>query len=736
MKKILFIYILLWLYNVGGASAQTLKGLVLEKNALGEETPLVSATVFWLGTQIGTTTNIQGAFEIEMPAQERHLVVSYVGYQSDTVLVSSSNNSEIKIILQSVKELETVVIEDEAIDLDAIQSELLDLRDLRKAACCNLSESFETNPTVDVSTSDAVTGTKRIRLLGLDGIYAQIMMENIPSVRGLASRNGFTFIPGTWMKSVSINKGTGSVANGYESITGQINVELAKPENSEKLLINGYVNANGRVEANLNTAHKIADRWSTALLLHTSNLSNAVDRNEDGFVDIPKYTQVNLLNRWKYEGDYQIVQFGVKVLYDDQLGGQDNFERGQERNLGLAYGYNTRVKRLEAFSKIGLISKQNSLSSVGIILSGVHHHQDGFWGLTNYEATQNTFNLNAIFQTEFNPRHKLRAGLSYLLDHYDETYEGSQRIERNRQESVPGIFTEYTWKPSASLAFIAGLRSDFHNLFGTFVTPRLHARYAFTDNTILRASVGRGLRVANPIVENISFLISNRNLRIADDLEPEIAWNFGGSITHQWKINEHQATLVLDFYRTSFENQIVVDLDNDAQTLAFYNLSGRAYANSFQVSLEYELVKDFDIQMAYKYYDIKSTFGESLLEAPFVPKNRFFINLAYATRFDKWQFDFTTHWVGVQRIPNTSENPDDFQMATRSPDYFLFNAQVTKRYKKWEVYIGGENLGNFRQANPIIQAENPYGAHFDAGLVYAPIMGRVIYAGFRFTIKE
>lgn len=700
--------------------------------------PLVGANVIWQHTNLGTSTNEEGKFILPRNNSSHQLVVSYIGYKSDTIKVGSQNFIEIE--LSPSIQLDAVVIEgDKDLDMGTIQSELLTVKSLKKAACCNLSESFETNASVDVSTTDAVSGTKQIRMLGLDGVYAQIMAENIPSIRGLAARSGLYFIPGTWIKSIDINKGAGSVVNGYESITGQINIELAKPQLSEKLLFNFYANQAGRLEANLNTAHKLNEKWSTGFLLHGSNLSLENDWNDDGFMDTPKFTQLNAFNRWHYTGEKMEAQFGLKAIYDLKVSGQNGFSRNQLRDPALAYGISQEVKRLELFSKTGFFLDPDAKSSLGIITNGMIHRQNSFWGMSDYAAEQNYFLLNAIYQNKIDEKQRLMLGGSFVFDQYNENYlenkSVSQQIERQRTEAVPGIFAEYTFSPVRPVTVIAGLRSDFHNLFGTFLSPRLHFKLDIAKNTLLRLSGGRGFRVANPIVENISYLISSRQLDIANNLQPEIAWNFGGSLSQAFKLNGRKASIIADFYRTDFENQVVWDLDSSPDFLYLYNLQGSSFANSFQLNVEYELIDRLDVTMAYKYYLVKTTIGDQLREAPFIPKDRFFINLAYATKGEKWQFDLTAEFFGRQRLPDTRPGAEVFQRTLKSPSYLLLNAQILRVFKKWEFYLGAENLGNYMQQNPIINPAQPFGDAFDAGIIYAPIMGRMLYTGLRFTIE-
>lgn len=729
MKSTVLI-IIFFISSFSSIQSQVISGRVVD----AEENPLPQATVLWQGTSIGTVTNLEGFFEISTEGiQNKILIVSYVGFQNDTIFVG--NQTHLDIMLQA-SELQSVeVTASDQLNNEVNQIETLTTLDLRKAACCNLSESFETNASVDVSFSDAVSGTKRIRMLGLDGVYAQIMTENIPSVRGLASRSGLHFIPGTWIQAIDISKGAGSVVNGYESISGQINLTLASLNSNEKMLLNFYTNQMGRVEGNLNLRHSLSEKWHTSLLLHGSFLNTAPDNNKDGFRDIPDFQLVNVANRWLYDGENIKWHAGFSFVYDDKIAGQNDFSRKTSIRTNNSYGLGQITRRAQAWSKLGLLPEKHQNQSLGIISSVLYHEHEAFWGIREYQAIQNYGLLQLIYQNELNEKHTLKAGVSLVMDSYEETLQNldtQENLYQNRREEwVTGTFAEYTWKASDKFNLIAGLRFDKHNLYGDFWTPRLHLKYSPTLETTIRLSGGRGFRVANVLVENGNYLASSRTLTIQNDLQPEIAWNYGGSFSQGFYLNSRKGNIVIDFYRTDFENQVVMDLDASSQSLLFYNLSGNAFANSFQSTLTYEVFERFDMTLAYKYYDVKTTFNGRLRTTPFVPQDRVLVNLAYATNFEKWQFDFTTQWLGKQRIPSVVEsNLDEY-----SPTYFLFNAQITKRFKGgWDVYIGGENLGNYRQDNPVRNPENPFGDNFDAGLVYAPVLGRMIYAGVRWEI--
>ncbi|MGF1533347.1 MAG: TonB-dependent receptor domain-containing protein [Bernardetiaceae bacterium] len=700
-------------------------------------TPLTFASVSWLRTPIGTVTNDQGKFSLAHSASlgTDTLLVSFVGYQ-DQVLRASMGGEPLRIVMQPLALEEVVIRGENAMNTEVMHGEYISLGDLRKAACCNLSESFETNASVDVAYTDAISGSKKIQMLGLDGIYSQIMTESMPAVRGLAVRTGLSFVPGTWITSIDVNKGAGSVVNGYESMTGQINVELIKPEGKARF-VNLYTNAAGRLELNAHATQEVSDRWATALLLHASALENAVDNNGDGFRDIPEGRQLNLLHRWRYQHNNLRFQIGIKALYDDRLGGENRFARHQVRHAEAPFGFRSQNTRTEVFGKLGFLSAQNDDQSLGIQFAAARHDQETYWGLRDFTATQNFVSLNAIFQTKQGyvtrldgHRHGIRAGASFLFDDYTQELSNDRRT---RQEIVPGIFAEHTLKLNSKFTAVSGLRLDAHNLHGLFLTPRLHLMYQATTNQIWRASAGRGLRYANPIPEQLSFLQNSRTILWDKDLQPEIAWNMGGSFAQRFFVGDiapRAGQITLDYYYTRFENQIITDLDSSPDLVRFQNLDGQSYAHSLQVQAEYEVLPRLDLTAAYKYYDLRAQIAGALRAVPFTAKHRWFANLAYQTANENWKFDLTWQWIGQQRIPDTYG-----RLPAWSPAYSLFNGQITRRFDdRWDVYLGGENLLNYHQPTPVLDAQDPFGARFEAGLIYAPIMGRMLYAGARFSI--
>ncbi|MEJ6791540.1 MAG: TonB-dependent receptor [Lacinutrix sp.] len=742
MKKLLYIILVLPLFAV---SQTQLQGAIFEDNVT--KSPLPGANVFWLGTKVGDVTDFDGKFSILYKKDYTKLIISYVGFKTDTLTVL-----EPKPITHSLKptsELDEIKISsrNKASAISYLSSQnviMVSSDELLKAACCNLSESFETNPSIDVNFADAVTGTRQIKMLGLTSPYILITTENIPSIRGASQAFGLSFIPGTWVESIQITKGAGSVVNGHESIAGQINAELVKPSTDDKLFINLYGASNARLELNTHFNTKVSDKWDTGIYLHGSTLNTKHDVNNDGFLDMPLYNQVNVMNRWQYTNPEKgIVSFiNLKYLNDQKQAGQLDFNPDIDKLTTNSWGTEIDTERYEVSAKLGYVNPELPWQSIGVQAAYSGHEQDSYFGLNSYDIQHSSLYANVIYNTIISDsRHKIKTGISYTYDQYKEFV---NTVDFNRTDNSIGGFIEYNYFNLDKFNITAGLRVDRHNLLGTFITPRLHMRYTTWEKGVFRASVGRGKRSANIFAENQKLFSTSRNINTLNTtgeiygLDPEIAWNYGVSFLQGFRLFGRKAELTADFHRTNFKNQVVVDYEN-AQEVNFYNLDGESYANSFQVELHYELFNNFNTRVAYKNYDVKTQFNSGKLERPLTPKHRFFANASFETEIknnSKWKFDATYNWLGAQRLSSTQNNPIQYQLLEYSKTVATFNAQVTKVFSpKFEIYLGGENIFNTRQDNPIVSADNPFDSSFDTTFVYGPIFGANYFAGLRFKIK-
>jgi len=733
------------------ANAQKIMGLVVEKDNQGKDQPLAGANVYWLGTTKGATTRENGVFLIDRFEGSNKLVVSFVGYRPDTIDVADLTN--LKIEMKSDQFLQEVVVEgwkpstnvNLASGINMIE---MNEKELFKAACCNLSESFETNPSVDVAFTDAITGTRQIQMLGLAGPNTMISVENMPGVRGLASSQGIQFIPGTWINSIQVTKGVGSVVNGYESIAGQINVELKKPQESDKLFVNGYVNQTGRSELNVIHTAQVSKKWATTFLVHGSARPIETDQNNDTFLDFPKGNQVNFVNRWVYNSNNGwLGQFSLKYLNDYKQGGQTGYNAEKDRFTTNRYGFEINTDRYEFVGKLGYQFPGKPYKSFGLQINGLQHTHSSYFGFNTHDAEEQYAYANLIYQSIIGSTfHKFKTGLSFQYDNYKESIGQPQFngafFRFDRIEQVPGAFFEYSYDDLKKFSLIAGIRVDQHNLFGTIITPRLHLKYNPTETTTLRASAGQGTRVANIFAENSGFLASSRRLILSNQqtnqaygFNPDQAWVYGFNLNQEFTLDYRPGNFSVDYYFTDFQNQAVVDWDASSTEINFYALQGKSFSHSLQAQVDYQLARRFDIRLAYRWLDVETDYAGGRLQRPMVPRGRAFINLEYKTK-NNWAFDYTITRVGEQRIPDTSNNPPLRQLPPVSDPYILMNAQVSKDFgTRWSVYVGIENVGDFKLTNVIMSAEQPFSPHFDTSMVWGPVFGRLWYAGFRYRVK-
>ena len=764
-------------------------GVVLDEK--GE--PLVGANVYWAGTGVGVATDFEGNFTI-MPIDSRKskdksqktnlLVASFVGCHNDTIEVK--NREPLTIVLVDEAVLDEVTITERKMGViksrtSAFDTQTLGTEELCRAACCNLSEAFETNASVDVAYADAATGAKQIRLLGLSGTYVQLLQENTPAVRGLAQNFGLEYVPGPWMSSVQVSKGTSSVINGYEAVSGQINVELLKPQTQNPLSLNLMFNTELMAEANIEGGWQIplkeeqhthhhhvgeADEHEhchhqslyTGIMAHYTGSFMAMDENKDGFADMPKVQNANLANRWFYKhGDYTLIAF-ARGLYDRRRGGQNVSH--QHSTITNPYLINLNTYRVEGFVKNGYVYDDESGSSVAIITAASYHNLDNTYGPRTWKASQLNAYLNGLWQRNWegggliDNDHRLSAGVSVNFDKYDETLTiNPSPLTLNRYEVTPGLFAEYDYTYSDKLSLVAGVRADYSTKYGFFVTPRANVRYTPFEWWTLRASAGLGYRSPNAIADNAFILPSSRVLTLADTIAQERAANAGISTTFYIPLGSKQLQLSAEYYYTHFLNSLIVDLDQDPHQVHIYNQSdipgARSFAHCAQIEASIEVLRGWTWTAAFRWTDVEQTTGVTddagqvtYRLRPKALTNRFkgVITTSYQTPLKKWQFDVTAQFNGISRMPDGFTAYGDFLGGHGTPKpitwYPQLMAQITKYFRTCSLYVGAENMTNFRQDSPIIGADDPYGANFDASMVCGPTTGWKLYVGFRYDLEK
>ena len=738
MKRFPLIIGLLSLFLSIPAYAQDfLEGRIYGESPEGKIEVLVGANLFWKDSNEGGISDENGLFVIKRPKDAHILIASFIGYKRLELHIAKGVKSIDSIVLKSGNlladvEIREVIQSTELNSKSAFLDQIISKKELLKAACCNLAESFETNPSIDIAFTDALTGTRQVELLGLSSKYAPLQIEQIPHGRGLNFRGGFSFIPGPWVESIQLSKGIASVTNGYESMTGLINVELIKPDGQNSSIFNMYVNSAGRSDWNFANKSKVNDKWSQATMLHANGSPFRWDMNGNGFMDMPTGLQVQGLNRWKYQSERYMAQFGVRALHDQRQVGSLNYSFGNENPTNI-WGMETRQNRFEVFGKNALQLDTEEYSSVGLVVSASHTNFNGVFGPQSaYDAQQNSLLTKLIWQYgDEEDVWVFRSGISYHYDQYATRF--VETFDQAFIEHTSGVFSEATFTPTEKFTAVMGLRADYSNLFGTFVSPRLHLRYDLGKENIVRIGAGRGYRTSLALFEGIGAFASNRQIIGNQGFGQEIAWNSNLSYQKNFKLNYRKGTFVADVFYTYFDNQWVQDFDQSPfQAWMYYAQGGSSLSTMAQ--LDYEILRRHDIRLAYKYQQVLLPFEQTgLREAPFISPHRAFINYAYATR-SKWKFDLTANWYASRRLPDTKLSPADFQQPERSPDFFLIHGQINKEFNdKLEMYVGVENLLDLRQPNPIISANDPTSPNFDATIVWGPIFGRMFYFGLNFS---
>ena len=614
---------------------------------------------------------------------------------------------------------------------------LIGREELFKAACCNLGESFTTNPSVDVNYSDAATGAKQIKLLGLSGTYVQMLTENLPNFRGAAAPYALDYVPGPWMKSIQVSKGSSSVRNGYESITGQIDVEYLKPEDEQGATVNLYGNTMGKMEANADANIHVNDKLSTEVLLHYQNDFGHHDQNNDGFLDQPNVRQWNLQNRWFANTGSYIFHGGISMVKEKREGGQTEHTShlipeqsspipadAPTRSLSRLYKIGIETNRYEGYMKHAFIIDPEHGTNIAVMANASMHQLDANYGNKHYSVNEKNAYAQLLFETHFTKQHNLSAGLSLNHDY----------LTKGDNETTPGAYAQYTYNLNDKVVAMAGLRADHSSRYGTFVTPRFHLKLTPNEIVSLRLSAGKGYRTIWALAENNYLLASGRQL-VIDDLKQEQAWNTGLSSSFYIPLFGKTLKLNAEYYHTHFNEQAVIDYDSDPTMIHITNLDGKSYSNTFQVDASYPVVKGLELTAAWRWNDVKSTYGGKLMEKPLTSRYKGLVTASYKTPLGIWQFDATLQLNGGGRMPTPYTLADGTSSwDSRFGAYEQVSAQITRWFRHFSVYIGGENLTGFRQEQTIINATDPWSSTFDPTMVWGPVQGVMFYAGIRVNI--
>lgn len=741
MKK--FICIITFVLLVSGfeLQAQTIKGKVYGVTGNIQEV-LEGAVVKYLNSGTGTETDSRGFFSLPKE-DETKITVSMVGFQTDTIDILGETT--IFVYLQSNLSTEEITILEtrntKFSGKEIIPTEIMTQGEFKKSSCCDLSGCFGTSVSVESRTTDAVLKLKELKLLGLEGQYTQILFDGIPIVSGLNAKYGMGGIPGSLIASINISKGTNSVLQGYESMSGIINVIPKDINTSEMFFLNGYMNGMMEKQLNLNTVHRFG-KWSSILSGHITGEPQRQDKNADGFLDAPLINRQMIYNKWSYMDEADGLSFELSGRFNNEkiIGGQTGFN---ESHIGSnqIYGQVIDFKILDVYTKAGKVfNSGNELK----FFAGISRHDNKSWlGRADYKGVQDLFWVNSIYTLAINKDANISTGVSYRYNNLNETVEtgsvtNSTTVNTyNSRESFPGVFTEISWDNITDrLSVLAGVRADFHNEYNTIVTPRTLLKYELTDNTLLRASIGTGFRVPKVFIENMNILSGSKSLIVENNLNPDKIINYGLSVTHDFNMEDVSGFINLDFYRSDFNSRVITIYDREPGKVFVENMNGNSHSNVFQSEVNINLPLQIGFTGAYKFTEFIVDHNGLKQNEPFVPKHQLMGTLSYIAPGNDWMFDLIANWFGKRPLPSTEFNPPQYRLGNQSEPYTILNFQVTKVWNMFEFYAGVENIFDKKQSNPIIAADDPFGPYFDTSFIYGPTSGREFYGGFRFKILD
>ncbi len=741
-NKIFIIAICCLISTVSFAQTQVIKGTVCDIN----QEPLTGVNVYWSETWNGTSTNNEGVFEINRYSKtEQNLIVSFVGYEQDTIQVKSQTS--FNIVLKETQELEGVEVIARGSgsyisSITPIKTKIITSAELSKSSCCDLAGCFETEASVEPSTTNIVTNAKELRILGLSGAYNQLLLDGLPLIQGLSYTYGISGIPGTLVGNIHVSKGANSVLQGYESITGQINVMTVEPDQSDRLLINAFANSHMEKQFNLNYTLK-GHKWNNLLAIHTSQPGNRIDEDEDLFMDLPLLTRYSVFNKLKYRSEDSLglsTSINIRYLDEKRIGGQMEFHEQQQ---GTLENYGQTVSLTQPMIYTRSTYRFNHDNKLSLQMATYKQDQESWFGVTGYKADQFSAYANLEYEHQYKGKHFLKGGLSYrhleLNEDINYTENSLQRtysgIYKN-YETVPGAFVENTlFLNDSKVVVISGIRADYHNQHGLKASPRALIKYQLAKNTDVRISAGKGWRTVNLFSENINLLASSRDVVITEELNAEEAINLGGNFTHKHYWDQVNLTIGLDIYHTRFQNQIFPDYSTTPGKAFVSNFTGKSISNGLQVETSWNLFEIIDAKLAYNYLDVYREIDGKKRNLEFNSKHKVNAALSYRPIFSKWQFDMNLHWYGEQVMPETSSNPEAYQLPDQSAPYTLVNIQIQHKWPQLDIYGGCENIFDFRQHQPILGWQDPFGQYFDTSSAWGPTKGREIYLGIRFRIK-
>lgn len=700
--------------------------------------------IWWEGTTIGTISDTGGRFILQVPPRFPAWLRCELSAESlqveslpDTFLVWEINLPTFQLASQTISA--------EVEDLQSPQSIPVvswNRTTLTSAPCCNLSEAFEGTALVDAVFSDGAMGVRQFRLFGFEPAHSSILYENKPLAVGLYRPWAAQFLPTLWVQSLSIAKGVGSVLSGHEGTAGHIQVQyLSSQESSFPRQVEAFARSTGEffLATRLERLSRRGDRY---LLLGnvgwTPFQSHALqDHNADGFLDIPLFRHGHLLvRRLRRDSSGGMSEVDVEGLYEYRWGGQVSFRSKESLEEMKAWGSYQGLGMLQSSLRRGWILSQGR--GVSVLIQGRSFWQKLQAGFNRYEAWQPIGWFQLLYSQPLggDPLWRIHLGVAGRFAWYAETLSTWHGYDTSwyRLEGITGTFAELVWTPSPRFSGVIGGRMDWHSYWGWQPIPRLHLKWQYTTAGALRLSAGRTWRIPDPVAEATSFLMSARLWQLHFGKWPAVerAWSYGFFWNHSFFLGEKWLRCSIDGVRAHLLQPFVWDIEQPWR-IHLFSSSKPALYQSLYAEATYEVAEEFRLMLGYKLQEVWWYLQGQWVFRPLLPRHRFVGWLTWVTLSQRWQVDGILSWYGRQRLPSTAENDPLYRLPLSTPAYAILTLQVTHRIDQWEIQIAGENLNGFRQARPVLAADQPFSPQFDASLIWAPIMGRMATLTVRYS---
>lgn len=733
MYKLYCLFLGIWIFtpNTILAQAQTgsLKGVVTS-----EEQAVVAANVALEEIQKGAATDINGRFLISnIEPGTYSLMVSAVGFSSHTqeIIITASDTLSLNIQIKSkLTELGEVVVtgtmketfvKDSPVKVNVVSREYL-----QKTGAENLMESVNYLNGLYQEVSCGVCGTNSVRINGMDGPYTAVLIDGMPIMGALASVYGLNGINQSMVRNVEIIKGPNSTLYGSEAMGGVINVITRNVSDGPTFSVDA--SASSHEETNLGLVSS-ADYKKANTIIGIDGLyfNNFLDHNSDGFADVTKRKKLSVFNKWSFNrSNAKTFDLAFKLYLEDRLGGLEDYTKDL-RGSAEIYGEAITTQR---FEMLGSYDFPWNTEDIRAEFSYSYHKQDSYYGTYHYEANQQIYFTNLIWDKRFTSWRQLLVGATSRVDALDQTFDGIRLGEGSRDiRFIPGLFAQYEHIFSENIKALAGIRIDHHENHGFIYSPRLNAKFDITGHTTLRLNGGTGFRIVNLFTEEHETLTGSRQVVIEEQLDPERSVNGTVNLNQIIDIGISVLNVDLDVFYTHFNNQIIPDY-SQANEIRYHNLEGYSVSRGISVSAAHNFPFSLQYSVGFTVQDVFKSNNGIRSDVHFAPDWSGVFTASYTLPNTQTSIDYSGRIVGSMRLPEYSG------YRNKSPLFSEHNVRVSRKFgDKITGYLSAKNLGNYTQQNPIIAPDRPFSDDFATDHVYGPLQKRRFMVGFQYQIK-